>query len=125
MHIYCTWYRFTAWIILSILAVVNFLGGEMVEDVEFLLAVFFSGCGDLIELPLLTYCEAMFCFSCIMIVNDFYVCMHACMYYVCTARSSNERTTRPRSSKHVEHSLLLASVSLIRRTVLAFCIDFS
>ena len=52
--------------------------------------------------------------------KHFYVCMHACMYYVCTARSSNERTTRSRSSKHVEHSLLLASVSLIRRTVLAF-----
>ena len=47
--------------------------------------------------------------------KHFYVCMHACMDYVCTARSSSER-----SSKHVEHSLLLASVSLIRRTVLAF-----
>ena len=55
----------------------------MVEDVEFLLAVFFSGCcGDLIELPLLMYCGAIFCFSCIMIVNGFYVCMHACIMYV-------------------------------------------
>jgi hypothetical protein len=87
MHIYCTWYRFTAWIILSILAVVNFLGGEMVEEVEFLFAVFFSGCcGDLIELPLLTYWEALFCFSCIMIVNGFYVCMYACMHVLCMYR---------------------------------------